>query len=377
MRTPVFVLIFALVFAVGFASAQITLKNSATGGPPTATTVGTAHSLDTTNVKVGAGSVLRTPASGTSHLPTKAALDPNSTGNGGTGAAPGFTIQWWYKPAGPTAFGYLWSDRGWSSFRCFQNGAAGTGNVIVRGSVNDCATSGAPLQNATDPNGWLHLAVVVDTKAKTTTWYVNGKKNNSVALTVSGKGTNLQCFGDSGSSSGYQGNCDDFRIYDWARTAADIAADYNTNAKGIGPSGSPNVPDLGYYECEPPTSLVATGTPKPGGTIDLALSASSSANLAYQIGSSLGTGPIPIGTRNLGLSLDGLLVVTVSGALPSVFSGYVGSLDAQGAGKAKINIPAVGALVGIRLHSAFLTLSGSAPNGVQEISNTASFSITN
>jgi len=376
MRITVLVLTVALIGAVGLAPAQITLKNTATGGPPTATTVGTAHSIDTTNFKVGAGSVLRTPASGTSHLPTQAALDPTSTGNGGASASPGFTIQWWYKPAGPTAFGYLWSDRGWSSFRCFQNGAAGTGNVIVRGSVNDCATTGAPLQNSLDPNGWLHLACVVDTKAMTTTWYVNGAKNNSVTLTISGKGTNLQCFGDSGSSSGYQGNSDDFRIYNWARTAADIAADYNTRATGVGPSGSPNVPDLGYYECEPPTSLVVSGLAKPGGTVDLTLSASSSANLVYQIGSSLGTGPIPIGTRNLGLSLDPLLVVTVSGALPGVFSGYAGTMDANGNAKAKINIPPMPALIGLRIHSAFLTLSGSAPQGVQEISNPASFSIT-
>jgi hypothetical protein len=247
--------------------------------------------------------------------------------------------------------------------------------VIIRGPLADCKTTGSVLVNSTNPAGWIHLAVTVDTKANLTTWYVNGTKNNTSVPNITGKGTSFVCLGDTGSSSGYEGNADDFRIYNWARTAADIAADFNKRASGNGPSGSPNVPDLGYYECELPTSLVASGTPRPGGTIDLALTAASSANLAYQIGSSLGTGPIPIGGRNLGLSLDPLLVVTVSGALPGIFSGYAGTMDAQGAAKAKINIPPVAALIGARIHTAFLTLSPSAPAGVREISNTASFTI--
>jgi hypothetical protein len=375
MRIPVLVLTFAVVFAVGIASAQITLRNSATGGPPTVTTVGNHHSIDNKIFRIGTASCLKNTASGTSYVPTKAALDPTSTGNGGKSAAPGFTIQWWYKPASATAFGYVWGDRNWSSFRCFQNGVGGTANVIVRGPMTDCATTGGPLQNAVDPNGWVHLACVVDSKANTTTWYVNGKKNNSAAANITGKGADFKCIGD-GTSSGTQGHFDDFRIYDWARTAADVTADYNTRAMGTGPSGSPNVPDLGYYECEPPTSLVASGTPKPGGTISFTLAAGGSPNLVYQLGSSLGTGPIPIDTRSLGLSPDNLLVVSVSGALPSIFSGYVGTLDGQGGGQAKINIPAIGALVGLRIHSAFLTLSATAPSGIQDISNTASFSIT-
>jgi len=351
------------------------LKNSATGGPPTVTTVGTHHLIDSTNFKVGAASCLKNTASGVSYVPTKAALDPTSTGNGGKNAAPGFTIQWWYKPAAPTAFGYVWGDRGWTSFRCFQNGVAGTGNVIVRGPLTDLATTGAPLQNAIGPNGWVHLACVVDSKANTTVWYVNGKQNSTGPANITGKGTDFKCIGD-GTSSGTQGNFDDFRIYDWARTAADVAADYNTNAKGTGPSGSPNVPDLGYYECEPPTNLVASGSTQIGKTLALALSAASSANLPYQIGSSLGTGPIPIGGRNLGLSPDDLLVVTVSGLWPGIFSGYAGIMDAKGATKATINIPSIAGLVGTRIHTAFLTLSASAPAGVKEISNTVSFTIT-
>jgi len=381
MRVRVLVLTFACLCAAGFAPAQLTLTNTATGGPPTATTVGTLHSIDSKTFKIGAASCLQAGGTATSYLPTQAALDPTSRGNGGTKANAGFTIQWWLKPIAPTAFGYLWGDNPWSgsggTFRCFQNGAAGTGNLFIRGPLTQLATTGAPLQNSTGPNGWVHFACVVDTTTNKVTWYVNGKQNATGAANITGKGGNFKCMGYDGSTSGTNSNFDDIRIYDWARTATDIAADYNLNARGTGPSGSPNVPDLGYYECELPTSLIASGSPKPGGTVDLTLASSISANLVYQLGSSLGTGPIPIGTRSLGLSPDGLLVVTVSGALPGIFSGYAGTMDAQGNAKAKINIPSIPALVGVRIHTAFLTLSGSAPNGVQAISNTASFSITN
>lgn len=358
------------------ATAQITLVNSATGGPPTATTTGSQHSYDKVNFMVGASSCLRTPATGTAHLPTSAALDPTSAGNGGAFADPGFTIQWWYKPAAPTAFGYLWSDRGWGSFRCFQNGAAGVGEVIIRGPLVDCKTTGSVLANSTNPSGWLHLAVTVNTKANLTTWYVNGKLNNTSVPNITGKGTSFVCLGDTGSSSGYQGNQDDFRIYNWARTAADIAADYITTAYGTGPSGSPNVPDLGYYMCDLPVSLVAGGAPRPGGTVTLDLTAFGSEKLAYQIGSSTGLGPIPIGNRNLGLSMDGLLVASVSGFLPTVFSGYAGVIGTNGKASGSINIPKMIQLIGVRVHTAFLILSPSAPNGVKSISSTASITIT-
>ena len=378
MRSTALFLTLALLATVG--SAQITLLNSATGGPPAATTVGTLHSLDTKVFRIGSASCYRTLGTGNSYLPTSAALDPTSSGSGGANASPGFTVQWWYKPTGPTAFGYIWGDNPWSgaggTFRCFQNGAAGVGNVIIRGPLTELKTVGAPLQNSTSPSGWIHLACVVDTKLNLITWYVNGVFNSKGPANITGKGGNFKCMGYDGSSSGCEGNYDDIRIYNWARTAADIAADYLTSAGGTGPSGSPNVPDLGYYMCDLPTNLVVGGSPRPGGTVDLFLSASGSAKLPYQLGSSLGTGPIPIGTRNLGLSPDALLVVTVFGYLPGIFSGYAGVIDAGGKAKAKINIPSIPALVGVRIHSAFVTLDPQAPFGIRDMSNTASFSIT-
>ena len=44
--------------------------------------------------------------------------------------------------------------------------------------------------------------------------------------------------------------------------------------------------------------------------------------------------------------------------------------------EAAIHIPNLPALIGVRLHSAFVTLGPSAPSGIRSISNTFSFTIT-
>ena len=124
------------------------------------------------------------------------------------------------------------------------------------------------------------------------------------------------------------------------------------------------------------TLLAGSGLPHPGGTIDFALTASDSAGLTYQLGSSLGRGPIPIGTRMVHLSLDGLLVVSACNVLPAVFSGYRGRIDSKGQARAAIHIPNTPAVIGARIHTAFVTLDPSAPSGIRSISDTSLFSIT-
>jgi len=123
-------------------------------------------------------------------------------------------------------------------------------------------------------------------------------------------------------------------------------------------------------------SITASGKPSPGGSVDLHLSAPNDGGKTYQIGSSLGTGPIPIDSRTLGLSADALLVASVSGWLPTVFKNYAGVLDAAGSGKGTIDIPNIPVLVGLKIHSAFVTLDTSAPSGIKSISPTETFSIT-
>ena len=364
--------IFAFFPCENSAPAQITLTNSATGGPPSATTTGSQHSYDKVNFMVGASSCKRTPATNTDHLPTLAALDPTSVGNGGASAAPGFTIQWWYKPVAPTAFAYHWSDRGWGSFRCFQNGAAGVGEVVIRGPLVDCKTTGSVLVNSTSPTGWIHLAVTVDTKANLTTWYVNGKLNNTSVPNITGKGTAFVCLGDTGSSSGYEGNADDFRIYNWARTAADVAADYTKMATGNGPSGSPNVPDLGYYMCELPgytckaPATLSLGT---SGPVDLS---NGPATDFFQIAASLGNKTVlNLGPCSVKLDVDAVLLYSIMYGAP-IFNGYRGTLVA-GTGTGKFSPPVIAALVGLDVYHAAVAY-GKA--GITACSNTVKTNLT-
>jgi len=124
------------------------------------------------------------------------------------------------------------------------------------------------------------------------------------------------------------------------------------------------------------TLLDGGGAARPGGTVSLTLTATKDVALPYQVGTSLGTGPIPIDTRKLNLSPDNLLLVTVNNYWPSVFSGYRGVIDAKGQAQAAIHIPNVPALIGLRLHSAFVTLDPAAPSGIRSISNAFTFSIT-
>ena len=124
------------------------------------------------------------------------------------------------------------------------------------------------------------------------------------------------------------------------------------------------------------TLLTGSGASGPGTTLTLALTASGDTGLPYLVGSSLGSGPMWIGNRQVGLDPDDLLVVTVNNYLPSIFSGYRGLIGPHGQAAAAIHIPADNRLIGLRIHSAFVTLSPSAPQGIKSISNTFSFSIT-
>ena len=122
-------------------------------------------------------------------------------------------------------------------------------------------------------------------------------------------------------------------------------------------------------------SVSGSGSGSPGTDLDFTLSAAGDPNLPYQLGSSFGNGPIPIDNRSLELSPDNLLVLSVGGLIPAFFQNYSGILDSSGKASARLAIPNLPVLKGIRIYTAFVTLNPSAPTGVQSISNSFLFTI--
>ena len=112
----------------------------------------------------------------------------NYVDTGWAGAFSGsFTVAWLMKLRGQQAgindLSYLFSGVG--SFRCFTNGLAGKG-LMVRG------WGGKDLQLKTDiqalaAKGWVHVALVVNDKAKVAVWYVNGKAQAPIKISKSPK----------------------------------------------------------------------------------------------------------------------------------------------------------------------------------------------
>ena len=123
-------------------------------------------------------------------------------------------------------------------------------------------------------------------------------------------------------------------------------------------------------------TLSGSGSGAPGTAIDFTLTSAADAGLPYQMGSAFGNGPIPIDTRKLELSPDDLLVLSTGGSVPMIFQNYTGLLDAQGTAKAKLNIPNIPALKGVRIYTAFVILLATAPSGVSSISNSFMFTVT-
>jgi hypothetical protein len=131
--------------------------------------------------------------------------------------------------------------------------------------------------------------------------------------------------------------------------------------------------DIGADEVA--TRIIGSGTGKIGTTLTFTLIAPTDPSLPYQVASSWGNSGIPIDTRTIPLAPDDLLFLSISGAVPTIFQDYVGLLDTKGTGGAKLNIPNIPQLKGIRVFTAFITLSPSAPSGVSSISNSFLFTI--
>jgi hypothetical protein len=122
-------------------------------------------------------------------------------------------------------------------------------------------------------------------------------------------------------------------------------------------------------------SMTGTGAPRIGTTYPLQLSAVTEAGQAYVTALTMnGLAPlIRIGRRFIPLAADSLFFLTLSNVLPGLFVNFQGVLGSGGTGQARLVIPNLPPLVGIRLDGCFITYDS---GGVRGISNPWGFRIS-
>lgn len=122
-----------------------------------------------------------------------------------------------------TTFGYLFGD-GAGSFRCFNNGAAGTNAITLRGT-------GITNVNVTGfASGPVYVHFVYDSALANIKVYKNGVLDITVAQTPLNlaAGTGFRVGGYT-TSAGFTGKMDEFRLYRRALNQTEITATWNTD----------------------------------------------------------------------------------------------------------------------------------------------------
>jgi len=150
----------------------------------------------------------------------------------------GFTISLWVDNM-TTTFSYIFGDNTATSFRSFINGAAGTGNIIMRGGgCSDLVVAGI--------TGGPHVIHFVWTGTQLL-GYLDGALVNTVndnSTDVTGTTGPFKVGGYSSSAGMPSGSSiDEFRVYDRALDAGEIADTWNQELP-LGPGPPPPPPPV-------------------------------------------------------------------------------------------------------------------------------------
>lgn len=95
----------------------------------------------------------------------------------------------------------------------------------------------------------------------------------------------------------------------------------------------------------------------------------------YLLATSATQGLIPVDNRFVRMGWDAVLEASVLGAAPEIFQGYAGVLDNSGRGNARLVVPNIPALKGLKVYTTMLVAHPLAPTGIGMISNTLEFEI--
>ena len=109
---------------------------------------------------------------------------------------------------------------------------------------------------------------------------------------------------------------------------------------------------------------------KPGASAQFSLRAANHPGRGYLMATSATPGLLQIDHRFVRMDWDPILAASFGSAAPTIFQNYVGFLDAKGRRNATLAIPNIPALVGIKLHNAFLVHDPKARSTLGMISNT-------
>lgn len=160
-----------------------------------------------------------------------------------------------------------------------------------------------------------------------------------------------------------------------------------TNPQGdLDGDGRPNAQEIanGTDPLDPwsyPSTVTPGGSPTPGSTYTLTLTAPEDAGLPYRLAWSFSGSPTPlamVGTgdwRSVELNpfapgggFDFLYLLSTTAAGAGLFSGTTGTLDTTGAATTSVAIPNIPALSGTRVFAAFVTLEPASPSGLKTLS---------
>jgi concanavalin A-like lectin/glucanase superfamily protein len=148
-----------------------------------------------------------------------------------------WTISMWLNNVSGNTFGYYFGDPSAGSFRCFNAGAAGTNNLLLRGPFGQVQVTGV----SGGPNV-VHF--VYDNVANQIRAYKNGVLNRTVnqgSVNINGSGGQfgVGAYSGGGGSGSFPNGAlmDEFRIYNRALSASEIADTWDKDVDCFIPDG--------------------------------------------------------------------------------------------------------------------------------------------
>ncbi len=148
-----------------------------------------------------------------------------------------FTVEFWMKAPVPTSgtFQGLIGNGSSKGYRSYRSGANPQIRWALRGDITKAFTQATIVFD----NTWHHAVWIVDRTNNLSIWYFDGVKDAIVAditgLGSIGSGTD---FSIGRYDSPFEGLIDEVKIYPYARSAAQIKADYLSGSAGTGGSAA-------------------------------------------------------------------------------------------------------------------------------------------